>query len=175
MLTTPEDHNGTASAPPLETAEWPGGEFLDRGAVPNAALVKAATLLRGIKDYGTLLSLHSLERQRSDLTSEVSRKIEAIERSGLREARTVLFHEPGTAEVARHWVPECADRSTNVRQPFSVQQFESNRDPAEVKARYQIGPVDPTILYIGDLSERYGPDLLLKAMPAVLKNNQQAR
>ncbi len=31
------------------------------------------------------------------------------------------------------------------------------------------------ILYVGDLDERYGPDLLIKAMPAVLRHHQQAR
>src|SRR5262249_35783298 len=39
----------------------------------------------------------------------------------------------------------------------------------------QVGPVDPTILYVGDFDERYGPDLLVKAMPAVLKNHPQTR
>jgi glycosyltransferase involved in cell wall biosynthesis len=30
-------------------------------------------------------------------------------------------------------------------------------------------------VFVGDLDERYGPDLLIKAMPAVLKNHKQAR
>src|SRR5262249_20255850 len=71
--------------------------------------------------------------------------------------------------------PECADRIVQVYQRFPVQNFESKLDPGAVKARYQVGPVDPTILYVGDLDERYGADLLLKAMPAVLKNHRQAR
>jgi glycosyltransferase involved in cell wall biosynthesis len=35
--------------------------------------------------------------------------------------------------------------------------------------------LDPTIVYVGDLSERYGPDLLMKAMPAILRRHPQAR
>jgi glycogen(starch) synthase len=31
------------------------------------------------------------------------------------------------------------------------------------------------IVFVGDLEERYGPDLLVKAMPAILKNHKQAR
>jgi glycosyltransferase involved in cell wall biosynthesis len=137
--------------------------------------VQALSILRGIKNVGTILSLHSLERQRSDMTSELSKQIEQIELAGLREARAVLVHDPAVIEVARYWAPECADRMVQARPCFPVHQFESGLDPGAVKARYQVGPVDPTILYIGDLSERYGPDVLMKAMPAVLKDNKQAR
>jgi glycosyltransferase involved in cell wall biosynthesis len=135
----------------------------------------ALSILHGVKNASTILSLHSLERQRSDMSSELSRKVEEIELSGLREARTVLMHEPATAEVAKYWVPECARRIVQARDLFPVQHFRSELDPGEIKARYQVGPVDPTILYVGDLEERYGPDLLVKAMPAVLKNHRQAR
>jgi glycosyltransferase involved in cell wall biosynthesis len=137
--------------------------------------VQALSILRGIKNVGTILSLHSLERQRSDMSSDVSKHIEAIELAGLREARAVLVHEPAVLEVARYWVPECADRMVQARPRFPVGQFESDLDPGAIKARYQVGPVDPTILYVGDFSERYGPDVLMKAMPAILKNHKQAR
>jgi glycosyltransferase involved in cell wall biosynthesis len=137
--------------------------------------VEVLSILRGIKNVGTILSLHSLERQRSDMTSAVSKHIEEMELAGLREARSVLVHEPAVIEVARYWAPECADRMVQARPRFPVQQFESNLDPGAIKARYQVGPVDPTILYVGDLSERYGPDVLMKAMPTILRNNKQAR
>jgi len=137
--------------------------------------VPALSILRGIKDLNTILSLHSLERQRSDMKSDLSQQIEAIELTGLRETRTVLVHEPATAEVAKYWAPECADRITCVRSLFPTQRFNRTLDPGAIKARYQVGPIDPTILYLGDLDERYGPDLLVKAMPPVLKNHPQAR
>jgi glycosyltransferase involved in cell wall biosynthesis len=135
----------------------------------------ALSVLHGIQQAPAILSLHSLERQRSDLSSALSREIEASELRGLREARTVFVHEPATAEVVRLWVPECADRIVCARGMFPAQNFQKPIDPGTVKARYQVGPVDPLILYVGDLDERYGPDLLLKAMPAVLKNHKQAR
>jgi glycosyltransferase involved in cell wall biosynthesis len=137
--------------------------------------VQAMSLLRGIKDLNSILSLHSLERQRSDMSSDLSQRIEAIELSGLREARTVLVHEPATAEVARYWVPECADRTVCLHPRFPVERFARQLDPGAIKARYQVGPIDPMILYVGDLDERYGPEMLIKAMPAVLKNHKQAR
>jgi glycosyltransferase involved in cell wall biosynthesis len=135
----------------------------------------ALSLLRSIKNLPTMLSLHSLERQRSDLTSELSKQIEEIELTGLRQAKTVLVHEQATAEVARYWVPECTDRLVNVRPRFPVERFSGNLDPGIVKARHQVGPVDPTVLFIGDFEESYGPDVLMKAMPTLLRNTKQVR
>jgi glycosyltransferase involved in cell wall biosynthesis len=137
--------------------------------------VPALSLLHGIKNVDILLSLHSLERQRSDLSSIMSRQIEDIELSGLREAKSILIQDPASAEVIKYWAPECIGRMVYARRPFPVHHFERELDPGSVKARYQVGPVDPTILYVGDLDERYGPDLLVKAMPAILKNNKQVR
>jgi len=121
------------------------------------------------------LSLTSLERQRSDMSSDLSRHIAEIEANGLNQARTVLVQEQAVGEVARLWVPECAPRLQLARQPFPTHRFNAKLDPGAIKARYQIGPVDPTILYIGDLNERHGPDILMKSVPAVLKNHRQAR
>jgi glycosyltransferase involved in cell wall biosynthesis len=137
--------------------------------------VQAMSILRGIKDLNTILSIQSLERQRSDMTGELSQAIEAIELAGLREARTVLVHQAATAEVARYWVPECADRTVSLRSVFPAARFSRTLDPGAIKARYQVGPIDPMILFVGDLDPRYGPDLLIKSMPAVLKNHPQAR
>jgi len=135
----------------------------------------ALSLLRGISNARTVLSLHSLERQRSDMSSELSRLIEEIELTGLREAGSLWLHDGATAEVAKYWVPECAGRIIQARAPFPAHQFNGVSDPGAVKARFQVGPVDPTIVFVGDFSDQYGPDLLVKAMPAVLKNRPQAR
>jgi glycosyltransferase involved in cell wall biosynthesis len=137
--------------------------------------VPALSLLHSLKGLDTILTLHSLERQRSDMTGELSRRIEEIETSGLREAKAVLTHTGATAEVAKYWVPECAGRIGCLRQPFPTEKFPKVADPGAVKARYNVGPVDPTIVYLGDLDDRYGPDLLVKAMPPVLRNHPQAR
>jgi glycosyltransferase involved in cell wall biosynthesis len=139
------------------------------------ATIPALSLLHGIKRVETILSLHSLERQRSDLSSPASKRIDELEQTGLREAGTVLLHDSATGEVATACVPDCAGRVVYTRERFRAEDFATGIDPGAVKARYQVGPVDPTVLYVGDLDERYGPDLLVKAMPAVLRNHPQAR
>lgn len=132
-------------------------------------------LLRGLKNNRTIFSLRSLERQRSDMTSEISKRINELECTTLREAQVILTQEPAAAEVARFWVPECAARLVAARQPFPIAHFNTKIDPGEVKARYQVGPIDPTILFVGDFSDPYGTDLLVKAMPTILRNHPQAR
>jgi glycosyltransferase involved in cell wall biosynthesis len=132
-------------------------------------------LLRGLKNNRTVFSISSLERQRSDMTSEISKRINELECTTLRESQVILTQEPAAAEVARFWVPECAARLTAARQPFPVASFHTKIDAGQIKARYQVGPIDPMILYVGDFSDRYGPDLLVKAMPAILRNHLHAR
>ncbi len=133
------------------------------------------SLLRGLRNLQGVLSLHSLERQRTDLSSDIAQKITEIEREGIENARALLLHDPGTAEVLRHWIPESVDRVVHGRSLFDAANFDGEIDPGTVKARYQVGPIDPMILFVGDLDERYGPDLLLKAMPPILRHHPQAR
>jgi glycosyltransferase involved in cell wall biosynthesis len=121
------------------------------------------------------LALRSVERQRSTLTSETSQRIQEIEASGLQAATGVLIEDLALGETIRHWLPECAGRLHLAAQPFPVQRFAGVTDPGQIKARFQIGPIDPTILFVGNLDERHGPDLLMKAIPAIVKNHPQAR
>jgi glycosyltransferase involved in cell wall biosynthesis len=167
-----------------EFARQAGNEFLrlfQAAAVPITlfgcewSAMPVMTILQGIKNLSILWSLHSLERQRSDMTSDLSKRIEEIELAGLRAAKSILVHDPATAAVAKSCVPECSERIVNERQVFPVAHFDTQVDPGQIKARYQVGPIDPTILFVGDLNERYGPDLLVKAMPPILKNHPQAR
>jgi hypothetical protein len=72
--------------------------------------IPTLSLLHAIKNLEATLSLQSLEWQRSDMSSEMSWRIAEIEMTGLREARTILVHDPATAKLARRKVPSCADR-----------------------------------------------------------------
>ena len=135
----------------------------------------AISLLHGIKNINATVSLHSLERQRSGLDTGISKWIEETELSGLREARSIIVHDPGTAEIVKNCLPECTERIVTACLDIPMAGFHFDLDPGEVKKRFMVGPVDPTILYLGDMDERYGPNLLMKAMPIVLQHQSQAR
>ncbi|HTY91623.1 MAG TPA: glycosyltransferase family 4 protein [Methanocella sp.] len=48
-------------------------------------------------------------------------------------------------------------------------------DPAEVKMRYKIEPESPLVLFVGRMKYQKGPDLLVKAVPHVLKKSRDSR
>jgi glycogen synthase len=132
-------------------------------------------LLEAPRGVTTVLSLHSLESQRADMTSELSRGIQAIEAQGLERADKVLIQEARAADAAKLLKPECETKIVFARHPFPVKDFVNTQDQGEIKGRITVGPIDPMILYIGDMNEAHGPDVLMKAIPAILKNHKQAR
>ncbi len=137
--------------------------------------IPALSLLHGIKNAGTVLSLHSLERQRGGLDTGISRWIDETEMAGIRQSKSVIVHDGATAAVVRECIPDRAQQIIDACPEIPMAGFKFDQDPGEVKARFDVGPVDPTILYIGDLSEYYGANLLMKAMPSMLRSNGQAR
>jgi glycogen synthase len=48
-------------------------------------------------------------------------------------------------------------------------------EPAAVKRRYAIGPLDPTVLFAGRLVHQKGPDLLMEAIPSILRFYPRAK
>ncbi|MBI2954044.1 MAG: glycosyltransferase family 4 protein [Chloroflexi bacterium] len=48
-------------------------------------------------------------------------------------------------------------------------------DPGPVKARYDIGPMDPTFLFVGRMVYQKGPDLLVEAIPSALICDRRAK
>ena len=56
-----------------------------------------------------------------------------------------------------------------------VSKYNGFIDPAEVKRRYGIGPLDPTVLFSGRLAVQKGPDLLLEALPGLLGHHHGAK
>lgn len=81
---------------------------------------------------------------------------------------------PALADAVEEAVP-VVQSVERPRRRFPYEEFATQLDPGAVKARYQVGPIDPTIVFIGDLDERHGPDLILRAMPPILRNHPQTR
>src|SRR5262249_41614608 len=92
------------------------------------ATVQAPSLPHVVKRGETLLSRSSLERQRSDLSSEVSQRIDEIEQKGLREVGTLPLPAPATGEIAAGCVPECAGRIVYARERFRAEDFATGID-----------------------------------------------
>lgn len=59
--------------------------------------------------------------------------------------------------------------------PLDISKLNPNLDPGEIKRRYNIGPVDNLILFVGQLEKTQFPETLMLAIPQILKKNPQAR
>ncbi len=57
----------------------------------------------------------------------------------------------------------------------NLHQFDGWIDPKMVRDGYGIGPVDPMVLFVGRMVCQKGPDVLIEAVPSVLRYHPQAK
>jgi glycosyltransferase involved in cell wall biosynthesis len=118
----------------------------------------------------TVLSLSSIEATRHTGTGDaMSQEIEQIERKVAKAAGCVLT--PG-------WLRERAIGELQLEgsrvHPFAMEgrlanEWESPLDVGHVKMGYGIGPLDRFVLFIGPLEHAAGVDLLVEALPTLLR------
>lgn len=74
------------------------------------------------------------------------------------------------------WIYNVPEGKANViANGISYQQFNGYVDPGQIKAKYGIGPIDPTVVFVGRLTAQKGPDLLVAAIPHILKFHSNAK
>ena len=74
------------------------------------------------------------------------------------------------------WMYEVPDwKVSAIYNGVNIHQYDGWLDPHGVKARYHIGPVDPTVLFSGRLAYQKGPDLLVEAIPGLLRHYPHAK
>src|SRR5260370_21341383 len=68
------------------------------------------------------------------------------------------------------WMYEIPDWKVSVvYNGVNVHNYDGWIEPGEVKRRYSIGPLDPTVLFVGRLVYQKGPALLIGAIPSILQ------
>ena len=140
--------------------------------------IPALQVIGAFRGLPMLLCLQTLERQRSDMSSDQSKQIEGFEIQGIHQAGMVLLRGAKTVAAAREIAAHAKGIESKLHvlaEPFPIIEFQKPLDAGAVKAKYLIGPVDPTFLFVGPLNEDHGPDLLMKAIPEILKTHKQAR
>jgi glycogen synthase len=74
------------------------------------------------------------------------------------------------------WMYETPEWKTSIiYNGVNAHVYDGYTDPGAVKARYGIGPMDPTVLFSGRLVFQKGPDLLVEAIPFILANYPSAK
>lgn len=124
-----------------------------------------------------ILTVHSTEYGRcgNNFYGGPSSRIMDHERHGTYTAdKVITVSQMLKNELA--WIYNLPDWKTSViPNGISYHQFNGFVDPGQIKARYGIGPMDPTTLFVGRMTSQKGPDLLMRAIPYILKSYSNAR
>ena len=119
----------------------------------------------------TVLTIHSTEYGRCGnvFHNGHSARIREHERSGTYWADHVITVSQSLKNEIM-WMYEVPDWKVSVvYNAVNVHQYDGWLDPAAVRCKYGVGPMDPTVLFVGRLVYQKGPDLLVEAIPFILK------
>ena len=124
-----------------------------------------------------VFTIHSTEYGRSGnyFGNGQSVRVRDQERAGTESAdRVVAVSTPLKNEVM--WMYNVPDwKLSVVHNGVNVHNYDGFVDPKEIRSRYGVGPVDPTVLFSGRLVHQKGPDLLIDAIPYVLRFHPNAK
>lgn len=124
-----------------------------------------------------ILTLHSTEYGRSgnNFYGGRSQRIMDHERHGTYCADRVITVS-WTLKGEVQWIYNVPDwKACMVYNGISYRAFDGWLDPAGVRAGYHVGPLDPTILFVGRITSQKAPDVLIHAMPYVLSYHPNAK
>lgn len=125
----------------------------------------------------TVFTVHSTEYGRcgNNFYGGQCARIRYQERAGTYWADRVITvsHALKNEIMWMYEVPEWKIRP--IYNGVNLHQFDGWLDPGGVKARYGIGPVDPTVLFVGRLVYQKGPDVLMEAIPGLLRFYPRAK
>ena len=125
----------------------------------------------------SILTIHSTEYGRCGNTFCGGRSdaVREGERAGTYAADAVITVSRALKDEVM-WMYEVPDWKTSViYNGVSPGSFDGFIDPAGVRARYGVGPVNPMVLFVGRMVTQKGPDLLVEAIPHILHYYPHAR
>jgi glycosyltransferase involved in cell wall biosynthesis len=137
--------------------------------------VKGLVQAKNDRGRRAVLTYHSTEFGRSGNRGPQSGRISAIEAEGVYVADRVIAVSASMAdEVA--WLYHCSsDKVRTVREGIHTHPFDGPVDVGAVRVELGIGPLDPTVLFVGRFCWDDGPDLLLDALPGILEHRPTAK
>jgi glycogen synthase len=136
-----------------------------------------AWIKRGRPDHRTVLTMHSTEYGRcgNNFYGGVSARIRDHERNGTYCADRVIA-VGGMLKGELMWMYNLPDwKCWVIHNGVPVHKYDGWIDAGAVKRNYGIAPLDPTVLYSGRMSVQKGPDLLLEAVPGLLRYYPHAK
>jgi len=131
----------------------------------------AAVWIKEGRGRKSVLTVHSTEygRNGNQFFGGQAPRIQDHERHGTFCAnRVITVSHRLKDEIA--WLYQVPHSKTDViYNGVNASAFDYAIDPGDVKRRYAIGPVDPMVLFVGRMVVQKGPDILVRAMPSLLR------
>jgi len=125
----------------------------------------------------TVFTFHSTEYGRSGnrFLEGRSRRVREQERAATYWAdRVITVSHCLKREIM--WMYETPEwKISTIYNGVNVHDYDGFINPGEIKARYGIGPTDPTILFSGRIVHQKGPDVLVEAIPAIVRYYPSAK
>jgi glycogen synthase len=124
-----------------------------------------------------VFTIHSTEYGRcgNRFWNGQSERVRTQERVGCHGAHRVIAVSRALQREVE-WMYEVPEGKISVvYNGVNVRNFDGWIEPATVKRRYAIGPIDPTVLFVGRMAHQKGPDLLIEAAPSILRYYPRAK
>lgn len=133
--------------------------------------VRALSTLRRARSTRGMLTLHSTEYGRSGnrIVEGQSAAIRSIEALGLRVADGVIAVSSALKEEIQSQYGIDGDKIDVVYNGINLAHAYLRTETNEVRREFGIGPDAPLILFVGRMVYQKGPDLLLEAVPSILR------
>jgi glycogen synthase len=124
-----------------------------------------------------VLTIHSTEYGRSGnhFFEGRSRRVREQERAATFWAdRIITVSHSLKKEIM--WMYEAPEwKISIIYNGVNAREYDGWINPGEIKARYGIGPLDPTVLFSGRVVYQKGPDVLVEAIPFILTYHPSAK
>lgn len=124
-----------------------------------------------------VLTIHSTEYGRcgNNFWDGRSASIREIERAGIfwADRVTTVSHSLRDEII---WMYNAPPKKTKaIYNGVNLHRFDGWLSPGAVKATYEVGAMDPMVLFCGRMVYQKGPDLLVESIPAILCSHPQAK
>jgi glycosyltransferase involved in cell wall biosynthesis len=129
------------------------------------------------RGHASVLSMHSTEygRNGNRFYAGNAVRVQEHERYGTHVADKVITVSNQLRDEIR-WLYNVPDsKSKVIYNGVTTKQFDNKIDAGEIKKQYAIGPLDPTILFVGRMVVQKGPDILMRAIPSILRHYGNAK
>ena len=132
----------------------------------------AAIWVKEGRQRRAILTMHSTEygRNGNRFFGGQSQRIQDQERHGTYCVDRVITVSNQLKDEIK-WLYHLPDHKCRVvYNGVNAEQFDYPMDPGDVKRQYAIGPLDPTVLFVGRMVVQKGPDILMHTLPSVLRH-----